>query len=61
PKRIVPKCRNWGRSFFAGSPGTLLASSRATLSFVDVWVFIRRRLGLWRSAVSVVVAGACLK
>ena len=36
-------------------------SLRVICSFVDVRVFIRRRLGLWRSAVSVVVAGVWLK
>ena len=42
-------------------PGTLLANLQATLSFVDVQVFICRLLGLWPLVVSVVAAGIWLK
>ena len=41
--------------------GTLLAGLQATLSFADVQVFIRRRLRLCYSALSVVATGIWLK
>ena len=49
---------HWGRSFLSSRRGHSL---RAICSFVDVQVFIRRRLRLCYSALSVVVAGIWLK
>jgi len=49
---------HWGRSFLSSRWGH---SSRGACSFVDVWVFICRLLGLWSPVVSVVAAGIWLK